>query len=128
MGSVVYGFCFRSLPYRDAFLLMGSIVVASSALSLGINIPMHSGLLSGEDHPAVLQTRARFAEQRRQSQEQQQQQQSDGTQSNGETGTSRRTREAPTTATAADSPEDEEAGQEMQEIRRSTDVPASGQQ
>jgi NNP family nitrate/nitrite transporter-like MFS transporter len=60
VGSVVYGFLFRSLPYRTAFLLMGSIVVASSSLSLFIRIPCHAGLIWGEDNHAVIQARQRF--------------------------------------------------------------------
>ena len=62
MGSVVYGIFFRSMPYRDAFCLMGSIVMASSFLSIFINIPCHAGLICGEDNHAVIQARERFIE------------------------------------------------------------------
>jgi NNP family nitrate/nitrite transporter-like MFS transporter len=62
-GSIVYGFGFRHMPYRDAFIMMGTIVVMSSTLSLGIKIPCHAGLLWGEDHPAVIQSRERFVRQ-----------------------------------------------------------------
>jgi NNP family nitrate/nitrite transporter-like MFS transporter len=64
MGSVVYGFGFRSLPYRKAFLMMGSIVVASSFLSFFLKIPMHAGMITGEDHPTVIQARERFKQRR----------------------------------------------------------------
>lgn len=60
VGSVVYGFGFRHLPYRDAFIMMGSIVMASSLLSVFIKVPCHAGLISGEDSHAVIQARERF--------------------------------------------------------------------
>lgn len=60
VGSVVYGFGFRSLPYRDAFIMMGSIVIVASSLNFFINIPCHAGLLSGEDNFAVIQARERY--------------------------------------------------------------------
>jgi hypothetical protein len=60
VGSVVYGLGFRSLPYEKAFLMMGSIVIASSFLSLLIDIPCHAGLISGEDNHAVIQARERY--------------------------------------------------------------------
>lgn len=59
-GSVIYGIGFRALPYRDAFVLMGSIVICSSLLSLGIRIPCHAGLISGEDNHAVISARERY--------------------------------------------------------------------
>lgn len=64
VGSVVYGFGFRSLPYRDAFILMGSIVMCSSVLSVFVNIPCHAGLIRGEDNIAVIQARERFLQRR----------------------------------------------------------------
>ena len=79
-GSVLYGFGFRSLPYRDAFMLMGAIVISSSALSLGVKIPCHAGLLWGEDNMAVIQARERFARRRALEEAQEQQQRSDGQQ------------------------------------------------
>jgi NNP family nitrate/nitrite transporter-like MFS transporter len=60
VGSVVYGFGFRSLPYDQAFLMMGAIVIASSFLSFLIDIPCHAGLISGEDNHAVIQARERY--------------------------------------------------------------------
>jgi len=63
-GSVVYGIGFRSLPYRDAFVLMGSIVICSSLLSFGIRIPCHAGLISGEDNHAVISARERYLRRR----------------------------------------------------------------
>jgi NNP family nitrate/nitrite transporter-like MFS transporter len=51
---------FRSLPYKDAFLMMGCVVVASSCLSIFINIPLHAGLLRGEDNHTVIEARERF--------------------------------------------------------------------
>ena len=62
VGSVVYGLGFRSLPYDTAFLLMGCIVIASSFLSVFINVPCHAGLLWGEDNQAVLSARQRHKE------------------------------------------------------------------
>ena len=58
-GSVVFGFGFRSLEYRDAFLMMGSIVMASSLTSFFIKIPCHAGMLTGEDNHAVINARER---------------------------------------------------------------------
>jgi NNP family nitrate/nitrite transporter-like MFS transporter len=51
---------FRSLPYRDAFLMMACIVIASSFLSVFIDIPLHAGLLRGEDNLTVVQARERY--------------------------------------------------------------------
>jgi hypothetical protein len=51
---------FRSLPYRDAFLMMGCMVIASSFLSAFVNIPLHAGLLHGEDNLTVIQARERY--------------------------------------------------------------------
>jgi NNP family nitrate/nitrite transporter-like MFS transporter len=64
VGSVVYGLGFRSMGYNKAFLLMGCIVIASSFLSLFINIPCHAGLIWGEDNNAVIQARERFLQRR----------------------------------------------------------------
>lgn len=64
LGSVLYGFGFRSLPYRYAFIMMGSVVIASSALSIFIKISCHAGLLSGEDNHAIIQARERFLNRR----------------------------------------------------------------
>ena len=63
-GSVIYGIGFQQLPYRDAFVLMGSIVICSSLLSLGIRIPCHAGLIHGEDNHAVIAARERYLRKR----------------------------------------------------------------
>ena len=52
------------MEYKAAFLLMGSIVIASSFLSIFIHIPCHAGLLWGEDNHTVLQSRERYRLQR----------------------------------------------------------------
>jgi NNP family nitrate/nitrite transporter-like MFS transporter len=64
VGSVVYGIGFRNLEYKTAFLMMGSIVMASSFLSVFIHIPCHAGMLWGEDNNTVLQSRERYRLQR----------------------------------------------------------------
>jgi hypothetical protein len=60
MGSIVYGLGFRSLSYQSAFVMMGSIVMASSFLSVFINIPCHAGLIRGQDNHAVIRAREKF--------------------------------------------------------------------
>jgi NNP family nitrate/nitrite transporter-like MFS transporter len=65
VGSMVYGFGFQRLEYNQAFVMMGSIVIASSFLSVFINIPCHAGLIWGEDNHAVISARERFVERRR---------------------------------------------------------------
>ena len=52
------------MDYKAAFLMMGSIVIASSFLSIFIHIPCHAGLLWGEDNHTVLQSRERYRLQR----------------------------------------------------------------
>lgn len=64
VGSVVYGLGFKYLEYKAGFIMMGSIVIASSFLSVFINIPCHAGMLWGEDNHAVLQARERYRLQR----------------------------------------------------------------
>ncbi|KAG7367333.1 nitrite extrusion protein 1 NarK [Nitzschia inconspicua] len=64
VGSVVYGIGFRNMEYKSAFLMMGSIVIASSFLSIFIHIPCHAGMLWGEDNNTVLQSRERYRLQR----------------------------------------------------------------
>jgi hypothetical protein len=44
--------------------MMGSIVIASSFLSVFIHIPCHAGLLWGEDNHTVLQSRERYRQKR----------------------------------------------------------------
>ena len=61
VGSVVYGLGFRSLEYEQAFIMMGAIVIASSFLSIFIDIPCHAGLFWGEDNHIVIQARERHA-------------------------------------------------------------------
>lgn len=58
----MFGFGFRGLDYRDAFVMMGSIVMASSLTSFFIKIPCHAGLISGEDNHAVINARERHLE------------------------------------------------------------------
>jgi NNP family nitrate/nitrite transporter-like MFS transporter len=60
VGSVVYGLGFRNLDYQSAFIMMGSIVIASSFLSIFIDIPCHAAMLWGEDNNAVIQARERY--------------------------------------------------------------------
>ena len=64
VGSLVFGLGFRSLEYRQAFLMTGSIVVGSSFLSLFVKIPCHAGLITGEDNNTVIQARERFLRRR----------------------------------------------------------------
>jgi len=64
VGSVVYGIGFRNMEYKAAFLMMGSLVIASSFLSIFIHIPCHAGMLWGEDNHTVLQARERYRLQR----------------------------------------------------------------
>lgn len=67
VGSVVYGFLFRQLEYRVAFIIMGSIVMASASLTCFIHVPCHAGLLWGEDNHAVIQARERYRQLQRNS-------------------------------------------------------------
>ena len=69
VGSVVFGFGFRSLSYESAFVMMGCLVVASSALSAMINIPLYAGLLWGADNHTVIKARERFLERKAREQE-----------------------------------------------------------
>jgi len=64
VGSVIFGLGFRSLDYQSAFIMMGSIVMASSLLSVWLRIPCHAGLLTGEDNYAVIKARERFIRRR----------------------------------------------------------------
>jgi MFS transporter, NNP family, nitrate/nitrite transporter len=48
-GAVCFGLGFRNLEYYDAFNLMGSTIIVSSALSGLIYIKGHSALFCGED-------------------------------------------------------------------------------
>jgi MFS transporter, NNP family, nitrate/nitrite transporter len=67
VGSVLFGLGFYSLPtYRQGFVLMGSAATIASLLTFFIRIPMYAGLISGEDHPTVVQTRERYIREFRQ--------------------------------------------------------------
>lgn len=48
-GAVCFGLGFRNLPYKDAFILMGSCIIVSAVMSAGIYIKGHSALFCGED-------------------------------------------------------------------------------
>lgn len=48
-GAVCFGIGFRQLDYKEAFVVMGSTIICSSALSLGIFLPGHAGLIMGKD-------------------------------------------------------------------------------
>ena len=45
VGAVAFGLCFQQLSARNAFLVMGCIIVVSSILSVGIFIKGQSGLI-----------------------------------------------------------------------------------
>jgi NNP family nitrate/nitrite transporter-like MFS transporter len=64
VGSVVFALGFRSLNYNTAFLLMGALVMASSILSVFIDIPCHACMLWGKDNHAVITARQRFQSRR----------------------------------------------------------------
>jgi len=48
-GAVAFGMGFRELDYKDAFVLMGICIMASSALSVFVCIPGCSRIFGGED-------------------------------------------------------------------------------
>lgn len=51
-GAVCFGLGFRNLPtYKEAFILMGAVILASTALSPLIFIKGHAGLICGKDDP-----------------------------------------------------------------------------
>jgi hypothetical protein len=64
VGSVFYGFLFRGLPYRQAFLITGTLVMISSLFTICLKIPCHASMLWGEDHFAIIQTRQKFVAKR----------------------------------------------------------------
>jgi len=45
VGAVAFGFCFREMNAKTAFLVMGIIIVSSSILSIAVFIPGHPGLI-----------------------------------------------------------------------------------
>jgi NNP family nitrate/nitrite transporter-like MFS transporter len=64
VGSVIFALGFRSLDYNTAFLVMGALVMASSILSIFIDIPCHACMLWGKDNNAVINARQRFQRRR----------------------------------------------------------------
>ncbi len=52
-GAVCFGLCFRQLEVKDAFYIMGSIVMASSLLSALVSIKNHRSLFFGTDSQEV---------------------------------------------------------------------------
>ena len=49
VGAVCFGLGFRELDYKQAFLLMGLCILASSLLTLFISIDGHAGIAFGQD-------------------------------------------------------------------------------
>lgn len=47
-GAVAFGLGFRSMSYKDAFVLMGSVILGTSLLSAGVFIKGQSGLICGK--------------------------------------------------------------------------------
>nr|AAD49571.1 nitrate transporter [Cylindrotheca fusiformis] len=47
-GAVAFGMGFRQLDYKDAFIIMGAVICASSVLSVFICIPGSSRMIGGE--------------------------------------------------------------------------------
>jgi hypothetical protein len=50
---VCFGLGFRQLSYNDAFAIMGSCIIASSALSIFVILPGHAGIIWGKDDPSL---------------------------------------------------------------------------
>ena len=48
-GAVAFGMGFRELEYKDAFIIMGCTIIASSVLSFFVCIPGCSRMIGGED-------------------------------------------------------------------------------
>ena len=48
-GAVCFGLGFRNLDYKDAFILMGSVIIASVVPTALIFIKGHSSLFCGQD-------------------------------------------------------------------------------
>lgn len=46
MGAVAFSLCFRQLADKDAFIIMGIMIMCSSLLSVFVNISGHPRLLS----------------------------------------------------------------------------------
>ena len=49
VGAVCFGLGFRNLDYKDAFILMGSVIIVSVVPTAFIYIKGHSALFCGED-------------------------------------------------------------------------------
>lgn len=45
VGAVAFSLCFRQLPFKSAFLVMGFTIIGSSFLSVFVRIEGHNGLL-----------------------------------------------------------------------------------
>lgn len=56
VGAVLFGLGFRNLPYKDAFVIMGSCILVSGALSSLIFIKGQSGLFCGTADPVPAKT------------------------------------------------------------------------
>jgi NNP family nitrate/nitrite transporter-like MFS transporter len=50
-GAVLFGLGFRNLNYKDAFVLMGCVILGSAGLSAFVFIKGYSGLLCGKEDP-----------------------------------------------------------------------------
>lgn len=59
VGGICFSSCFRQLSYKNAFLVMGGLVMGSSLLNLFVHIPGHAGLVMGEDTKVVVSARDR---------------------------------------------------------------------
>lgn len=53
VGAVCFGLVFRQLSYKKAFTIMGSIIMASGALSALVSIKGHAGMICGEDSAEI---------------------------------------------------------------------------
>jgi len=51
VGAVAFGFCFRQLSYKNAFIIMGSVIIFSSTLSIFIRFKQYGGLFYRETLP-----------------------------------------------------------------------------
>jgi NNP family nitrate/nitrite transporter-like MFS transporter len=49
VGAVLFGLGFRQLSYKQAFTLMGSVILVSSLLTMFVTIKGHRGILFGKD-------------------------------------------------------------------------------
>lgn len=66
IGGMAFDLAFRQLSYRSAYIVMGSVSLAASFASLGIAIPGHAGLITGEDSAAAVGERERTKRRRAQ--------------------------------------------------------------